>query len=314
MGYYFQLFWRITQKRQAAFWRNFLESKRSSIDNMLAKFRCLEIVAMETVTNSLFFNDQYLSNWSRYCLENLAMCAPGPKVRFMFTTQFHESYRFSVIIKQSSSQGPVDVKFHMGHWFLFFWLISPNREIGFSQNFQQVSAQAWRRCLQNFVVRKLLLWKPWLILSFSLMPNILVVGHSIVLKFWEFVLQDQSNILCLKYNLLRLDARKKQCFSPGQLNSKACTGNGTRARPFCMPCYLGKFLFTRSRVWYGTAHTGRDQRISACPVSLEISLWQCGEFRMEHYFHLFSFITDGWQAVFSRNFQEVRAQAWRRGL
>ena len=31
------------------------ESKRSSMDNMLAKFRSLENVAMETVTNSLFF-------------------------------------------------------------------------------------------------------------------------------------------------------------------------------------------------------------------------------------------------------------------
>ena len=31
------------------------ESKRSSMDNMLAKFRSLENVVMETVTNSLFF-------------------------------------------------------------------------------------------------------------------------------------------------------------------------------------------------------------------------------------------------------------------
>ena len=31
------------------------ESKRSSMDNMLAKFRSLENVAMETVTNSLLF-------------------------------------------------------------------------------------------------------------------------------------------------------------------------------------------------------------------------------------------------------------------
>ena len=137
------------------------ESKRSSMDNMLAKFRSLENVAMETVTNSLFFfNDQYLSKGSRYCLEILAMCALGPKVHFMYTTQFHESYRFSVIIKQSSSHGPVDVKFHMGHWFHLFWFITPKWEIGFSLSFQQVSAQAWRRCLQNFVVRKLLLWKP----------------------------------------------------------------------------------------------------------------------------------------------------------
>ena len=42
----------------------FLESRRSSMDNMLAKFRCLEIVAMETVTNSLFFLMR-----SRYCPE-----------------------------------------------------------------------------------------------------------------------------------------------------------------------------------------------------------------------------------------------------
>ena len=32
----------------------FSESKRSSMDNMLAKFRCLEIVAMETVTKAMF--------------------------------------------------------------------------------------------------------------------------------------------------------------------------------------------------------------------------------------------------------------------
>ena len=31
------------------------ESKHSSMDNMLAKFRSLENVAMETATNSLFF-------------------------------------------------------------------------------------------------------------------------------------------------------------------------------------------------------------------------------------------------------------------
>ena len=52
---------------------------------------------------------------SRYGLEILVMCAPGPKAHLMFATHFHESYRFSVIIKQSSSQGPVDVKFHMRH-------------------------------------------------------------------------------------------------------------------------------------------------------------------------------------------------------
>ena len=33
----------------------FSESKRSSMDNMLAKFRYLEIVVIETVTNSLLF-------------------------------------------------------------------------------------------------------------------------------------------------------------------------------------------------------------------------------------------------------------------
>ena len=31
---------------------------------------------------------------------------------------------------------------------------------------------------------------------------------------------------------------------------------------------------------------------------------------MGHYFHLFPFITDERQAVFSRNFQEVSAQTW----
>ena len=72
---------------KSSIFTKFSESKRSSMENMLAKFRCLEIVAMETVTNSLLlFNDQYLSKGLRYCLEILAMCAPGPKVHFKFTT------------------------------------------------------------------------------------------------------------------------------------------------------------------------------------------------------------------------------------
>ena len=106
-----------------------------------------------------FWNDQISSRgqgivlkfWQCVLLDQSHLMFTTETKHLMFTTQFHESYRFSVIIKQSSSQGPVDVKFHMGHWFHSFWFITPKWEIGFSQNFQQVSAQAWRRCLQNWV-------------------------------------------------------------------------------------------------------------------------------------------------------------------
>ena len=65
----------------------FSESNRTSMENMLAKFCCPEIVAMETVSESLFFfNGRYLSRGSRYSLEILAICAPRPKVHFMFRT------------------------------------------------------------------------------------------------------------------------------------------------------------------------------------------------------------------------------------
>ena len=139
----------------------FSESKRSSMDNMLAKFRCLEIVAMETVTNYLFFFNWPISLQGVKVLSwNFGNVYSWTKGTFyVYNTTSWESQIF-VIIKQSSIQGPVDVKFHMGHWFHLFWFITPKREIGFSQNFQQVSAQAWRRCYRNFVVRKLLLWKP----------------------------------------------------------------------------------------------------------------------------------------------------------
>ena len=69
---------------------------------MLAKFRCPKMVAMETVTDSLFFfNAQYLSRESSYYFEILEICSPGPKVQFMFRTYFPQNYRFSVIMKQS---------------------------------------------------------------------------------------------------------------------------------------------------------------------------------------------------------------------
>ena len=53
---------------------------------VIAKFRLPEVVAMETVTDSLFVNDRYLSKGSSYCLSILPMCAPRPKVHFMFRT------------------------------------------------------------------------------------------------------------------------------------------------------------------------------------------------------------------------------------
>ena len=84
-------------------------NKLSGMENMLAKFRCLKTVGMETVTDSLFFfNARYLSIWSRYYLEILGICSPGPKVQFMFRTNFPQNYRFSVIMKQNLDRGHVD--------------------------------------------------------------------------------------------------------------------------------------------------------------------------------------------------------------
>ena len=86
-------------------------SKRSGMETIPAKFGHPEIVAMETITDSLFFfNGQYLSRGLIYCLEILVMCAPGAKVQFMFRTYFPQTYRFSVIMKQSFRQGHVDAR------------------------------------------------------------------------------------------------------------------------------------------------------------------------------------------------------------
>ena len=69
---------------------------------MLAKFCCPKMVAMETVTDSLFFcNARYLSRESRYYLEVLRICSLGAKLQFMFKTYFPQTYRLSVIMKQS---------------------------------------------------------------------------------------------------------------------------------------------------------------------------------------------------------------------
>ena len=136
----------------------FSESKWSSMDNMLAKFRCLEIVAMETVT--FFFFEWPISQLRVKVLSwNFGNACSWTKGTFYGNNTISWELQIFFTIKKNSSQGPVDVKFHMGHWFRLFWFITPKREIGFSQNFQQVGAQAWKRCLQNFVVRKLLLWK-----------------------------------------------------------------------------------------------------------------------------------------------------------
>ena len=121
----------------------FSENKRASMGNMLAKFRCLEIVAMETVTNSLFFFEWPISQQGVKVLSwnFFNVCSWNKGTFYVYNTISWELQIF-VIIKQSSIQGPADVKFRMGHWFHLFWFITPKREIGFSQNFQQVSAQA----------------------------------------------------------------------------------------------------------------------------------------------------------------------------
>ena len=45
---------------------------------------------------------------SSYYLEILGICSPGPKLQFMFRTYFPQTYRISVIMKQSLRQGHVD--------------------------------------------------------------------------------------------------------------------------------------------------------------------------------------------------------------
>ena len=45
---------------------------------------------------------------SSYYLEILGICSPGPKLQFMFKTYFPQTYRISVIMKQSLRQGHVD--------------------------------------------------------------------------------------------------------------------------------------------------------------------------------------------------------------
>ena len=85
------------------------------MQNIAAKFQLPELVAMETAIDSLFFfNARYLSRGSSYYLDILGICSPGPKVQFMFRTYFPQTYRFSVIMKQSLRPGQVDVNFRMG--------------------------------------------------------------------------------------------------------------------------------------------------------------------------------------------------------
>ena len=64
-------------RRTVAILLKFSGRKRSNMENIAAKFRRPEVVAMETVIDSLFFlNDRYLSRRLIYCLEILAICSP----------------------------------------------------------------------------------------------------------------------------------------------------------------------------------------------------------------------------------------------
>ena len=91
----------------------------------------------------------------------------------------------------------------MGHYFHLFSFITDERQAVFSPNFQEVSAQAWRKGQQSFVVSKLLVWKPQLIFCFSSMTDI-SAGQPIVLKFWQSVLLMQRYNLCIEHNFVRL--------------------------------------------------------------------------------------------------------------
>ena len=64
-------------RRTVAILLKFSGRKRSSMENRSTKFRLPEVVAMETVIDSLFFfNDRYLSRRLTYCLQILVMCYP----------------------------------------------------------------------------------------------------------------------------------------------------------------------------------------------------------------------------------------------
>ena len=115
-----------TSETKSSILTKFSESKRSSMDNMLAKFRCLEIVAMETVTYFLlFFFELPISQLRVKVLSwNFGNACSWTKDTFYVNNTISWELQIFVTIKQNSSQGPVDVKFHMGHWFRLFWFIT----------------------------------------------------------------------------------------------------------------------------------------------------------------------------------------------
>ena len=78
------------------------------MENMLGKFRCPKMVAMETVTDSLFFfNARYLRRGSRYYLEILGICSAG---RFKGTVYVWNKFSSELQIFSYN-----EAKFEQGH-------------------------------------------------------------------------------------------------------------------------------------------------------------------------------------------------------
>ena len=107
MGHIFDLFSFITQQRKLT---KFSEMKRSSIVRLVAKICLPEVVAMETVTHSLFFSMTDISAGGEAIVLKSWQCVLL-KQRFILSSEhnFQRLNRVSDTIKQNFRQCPVDL-------------------------------------------------------------------------------------------------------------------------------------------------------------------------------------------------------------
>ena len=81
------------------------------MDNMLTKFGCQKMVALETVRDSLiFFNARYLRRGSRYCLQILEICCPGPKGTVYVQNIFSSELQIFSYNEANFGQGHVNAR------------------------------------------------------------------------------------------------------------------------------------------------------------------------------------------------------------
>ena len=182
----------------------FLESKRSSMDNMLAKFRCLEIVAMETVTDFLFFfYDQYLSKGSRYCLEFWQFVLLDQ--RYILYLQ-HNFMRVADFCYNQAKFQPGSCGCQVSYGTLVSPILIYNYKTR-NRIFTKFSANkrsSMEKMSAKFRCPEIVAMETVTDSFFLLNAQYLSSDRPIVLKLWEFVLQDQRYILCLEHNFLRL--------------------------------------------------------------------------------------------------------------